>query len=1317
MITRRNIADFYTKYKKNLETESQIQNMLLLAEDQEIWNEKLKRKRRAMRHLYVENEALLNLYVRPFLDDQVLSDELAEEFLLQIREGEAQSFEDDQAFREMEETLGRYYKRKYEDSGKKDLHALGCYVWAVNLLGSCYNRASGKPDGERSRACFWKIMKLRDRYFEFEDREVRERILYSFYNYAVVTVNFDFADADGLIEILDNALAFYEDERVRALDGGNIDFPGLIKELKYDTLGNFLLRNERGDLTKEVLLRCREVLEECYQENIKKNPDPYAMEDEVYCNYKRCLFFLGEIDCTEYVRDYKRYCDYVIANDRFGEPQDVAFWDSRLFQVANYHLPTIVSAVTEYADEYHGDPNVREECFRQYLDTICKIPRAGSAAFVNDVISESMLAFLEMFTEEEIDFSLLMKVTVQRDELTLLHTTMAGHLAERILEEVYAKKPELLIGEQGCETLVDVLENRERLTAFVKNAAQVYDIGKIRIAEIVNKQSRQLTRREKEKLLLHPQMGFEMASKAPILAQYGDIILGHHKSYDGKAGYPAEYDNTASKDRFFIELIHICDFLADSTGSTGSTGGEAGKLRQCFDELKQGSGTLYQPELVELLTQEEPERDLSYLLSAGRNRIIYEVYRDAVLEKEAVGGTKITEERAVPDIGTSPVFPEIRELLGAFAAAQNIRLELLAGGRVLFCAGEKKAEAGCAGGEELYEQELSGDAGCLGTMTVFAEKLTEPLKNLTASLANTCAALVSMQEKNRLMAERYEDDRDEKDALLDTLQKSGMENSSIVRSMLRDALLILYVDMLSGEYRLASCGDNQLFGSIRGGSYERMLNETLSAMVHEEDRVSALPRLRLREASHVLAEQGGVVETELRIRKDGDFRWVRIRLIKTEEYNAVPRRMILFVQDINESRQRTEQLTRALKEAYREAEDANRAKSVFLSNMSHDIRTPMNGIMGMTEIARRNIHDISKLQNCLDKIQNSSRHLLGLINDVLDMSKIESGKVELHSDVLSVKKLLNEVTQICRPNADYKNQDFTLHIYPMNADEVIGDELHLKQVLINLVSNAVKYTPDSGKILVSAEQLLPENDGQSFYRFQVIDNGIGISDDFKKRLFEPFSRADNTMTGKVQGTGLGLSIAHSLVEMMGGRFEVVSQLGKGSCFSVTIPLRKSLKGLWEAEKENPEETAQSAGKQRSYEGYRILLAEDNELNREIAVELLEEAGLTVETAENGREACELVGKKPAYYYDLILMDIQMPFMNGYEATKTIRGMEGGYGACIPIIAMTANAFAEDVKKAIDSGMNQHITKPIDMGTVTAALDKWLPKTPGSRRQQ
>ena len=402
---------------------------------------------------------------------------------------------------------------------------------------------------------------------------------------------------------------------------------------------------------------------------------------------------------------------------------------------------------------------------------------------------------------------------------------------------------------------------------------------------------------------------------------------------------------------------------------------------------------------------------------------------------------------------------------------------------------------------------------------------------------------------------------------------------------------------------------------------------------------------------------------------------------------------------LEKARREAEQAQRRAEEAQKEAEHANRAKSEFLSNMSHDIRTPMNGIVGMTAIATANIDDREQVKNCLKKITLSSRHLLGLINDVLDMSKIESGKMVLNMEPVSLREVVDSIESICRPQVEAKGQQFDVSVHDISAENVLCDSVRLNQVLINLLSNAIKFTPNGGRIRMELfQEASPRGEGFVRVHIRVKDNGIGMSEEFQERIFDSFAREDSARVHRTEGTGLGMAITrYIVVDAMGGTIGVNSRRGEGSEFHVTLDLERA---------EAAEEAETPAERSRDLSGRHILVAEDNELNWEIASELLGEEGLILDWAENGQICVEMLQASPVGHYDAILMDVRMPVMGGYEATQVIRALERE-DRDLPIIAMTADAFAEDVKRSLDCGMNAHVAKPIDVREVMRLLDKFI----------
>ena len=398
------------------------------------------------------------------------------------------------------------------------------------------------------------------------------------------------------------------------------------------------------------------------------------------------------------------------------------------------------------------------------------------------------------------------------------------------------------------------------------------------------------------------------------------------------------------------------------------------------------------------------------------------------------------------------------------------------------------------------------------------------------------------------------------------------------------------------------------------------------------------------------------------------------------------------MKEMEESNKKLKKAKDITTEALQTAENANKAKTDFLSNMSHDIRTPMNAIIGMTSLIRHDAGNKAKVIEYADKIDISSQHLLGIINDVLDMSKIEAGKTVFKYTDFSILDFITELNTIFHSQIDEKNQTLTIIKENIRHEWVNGDQVHLMQIFSNLVSNAVKYTQEGGKIQFLVEECETKSSVYAKYRFLVSDNGMGMSADFKDTIFDAFTRAESSLTNKIQGTGLGMAITKNLVEAMGGTIDVDSELGQGSCFEVLMDLKIAEDRTVALAAQ--EETDEQDG--NILQGMRFLCAEDNELNAEILTELLKIEGAECTICENGEEILKAFEQSAPGDYDMILMDVQMPVMNGYEATKAIRRSSHELAKTIPVIAMTANAFSEDIQHSLAAGMNAHVSKPVEM---------------------
>lgn len=679
--------------------------------------------------------------------------------------------------------------------------------------------------------------------------------------------------------------------------------------------------------------------------------------------------------------------------------------------------------------------------------------------------------------------------------------------------------------------------------------------------------------------------------------------------------------------------------------------------------------------------------------------------------------------------------------------------------------------------------------------------------------------------------------------LSDTRSKN--ERSSIINSLSGLFFATYYLDFEQNTYRMVTQMDavGEILGEILGA--EMNCREAFRAyaqrFVHPDEREDYLNVMDVDKLMQNLSDEHPIVSIEyqrIKMESDGTFQedgWIRASVVMAESENGRPKKAVYVAQDITEARQKEKDSQRALMEAYDAAKQASEAKSEFLSKMSHDIRTPMNAIIGMTAIASSHLEDQERVADCLYKITVSSNHLLSLINEVLDMSRIESGKLELAEENFNLSDLIQNVITIVRPSIQAKQHELVLHTQKVEHENLLGDVVRLQQVFVNILGNAVKYTPPGGRLELRISEKPSNVFGYGCYEFIFRDNGIGMSEEFQKRIFEPFSRAEDSRVSKVEGTGLGMAITMNIIRMMNGDISVASRVGEGSKFTVTIYLKqqeiempdtKRFEGLsvlvvdddeydckstceilgdigirsqwvtdgtegirrlkeahqagndfftvlldlkmpemdgiqtareirkelgtdlriillsagdWSGleaearqagvdafiskplfksrliylleqfagEEEEQEGTMTELLSECDFQGKRILLAEDVDLNREIAEEFIKSTGAMVESVSDGRKALERFIEKGTGYYDLIFMDIQMPVMNGYEAAASIRTLNRPDAELIPIIAMTANAFTEDIVASRKAGMNEHITKPLSITQLLECMKRWI----------
>ena len=496
---------------------------------------------------------------------------------------------------------------------------------------------------------------------------------------------------------------------------------------------------------------------------------------------------------------------------------------------------------------------------------------------------------------------------------------------------------------------------------------------------------------------------------------------------------------------------------------------------------------------------------------------------------------------------------------------------------------------------------------------------------------------------------------------------------------------------------------SQDFRTMIGYTDEKDFPNVLSAwsdLLHPEDHDRVL-----REYYAAIEDYTGkkVYNVEYRLlTKDRGYRWFQATGKLSRREDGTPITYVGMFVDITERKETDEKLREQralLEEALVKAQRASQAKTMFLNNMSHDIRTPMNAIIGFTNLATTHLDDRELVRDYLSKITASSSHLLRLINDVLDMSRIESGRVVIDESPCSISQILYDLQSILRADLETRELHFQMDTRALLHPHVICDRLRLNQVLLNILSNALKFTPTGGHITVTAAEMPGDTPDTAIYQFRIQDTGIGMAPEFLEHIFEPFERERTSTVSGIQGTGLGMSITKNLVELMKGQITVESRQGQGSVFTCAFPFRLS------AAPDVGETPAASAPRPSAH--WHILLVEDNELNQEIAVTILEEAGCLMDVASDGAQAVEKVSHSLEKPYDLILMDIQMPVMDGIEATKAIRALSDPRLANIPIVAMTANAFEEDRQRVLSAGMNGHLGKPINVDKLFSTLQSIL----------
>lgn len=541
--------------------------------------------------------------------------------------------------------------------------------------------------------------------------------------------------------------------------------------------------------------------------------------------------------------------------------------------------------------------------------------------------------------------------------------------------------------------------------------------------------------------------------------------------------------------------------------------------------------------------------------------------------------------------------------------------------------------------------------------------------------------------------------------------REEQEQGDIIRTLGGMFFATYYADLEHGHLRSVTQLDEVKKVLSDKTDYETGLKLYAERFVHPEDREEYLQTLSRDNLRNTLSKKKPYVTLAYRKQQrdstvePGEYGWIRSTAVMAQaDAEGKARSIVYAAQDVTESKRKEMREHEALQAACEAADLANASKQEFLFSMSHNIRTPMNGIIGMIKIAADNAGDSVKVKDCLKKAYTSSQKLLFVLNEIMDISQMKSGSFDLKTEAFGLSGLMEETVSIISPEVEAKGLKLELHPMKVEHENVLGDQRRLLQIFLNILENAVKYTPSGGRIEVEVTEHEAREHGCSSYDFVFLDNGIGIEKEFIPHVFEPFSRGGNPQVSQVDGVGLGMSIAQNIVRMMGGAIRVESALGQGSRFTVTVILRLQNP----AEHSGKQALSDSFGESRvSFRGCRILLVEDNEINREIVMELIGKAGAMVECATDGRKGLQRFAEMPEGYYDMIFMDIQMPVMNGFDATRAIRKLPRADAMTIPIIALSANVSPADIVASRESGMNGHLAKPLDIPKLMEQMGYWL----------
>lgn len=1282
MITREDIVTFYEQYKKNLDEENALLETLSSVESETAWIKRTVDRKKRFDELYEENMAMLNSCIFPLINHETeFTDEIAEEIIIQASQYSVEGYTDGVASFEIVEEILKYYKKK-EDNTK--------YIEALHILVFSYLEQITYECVERALELVREEAGFAERYFEFEQWSTRRKILMALYNHCVTIVNYItpyrmeneeeiLLYQKEFLESVKKAEEFYSDAKIRELDGDKIDFDELI-----DSLANIACCTCISDLgikvktDQELLKYATEKIEEQYHRKVNDEGEEQLISN-IACGYLITQYRSGLMPLDEFASRYFSVCRRIIENNAVVDKKHIeeSFYYTDYFNVCAYRLPFFL----QYLHNDEIDEKLREEIvgysIEKYLDLLDWIPHFRNSLRVSSILEQSAFELIRNSSHSMFYYYFILKVVINRDEKIMIHSTMVRKISNILVNYIMRERPEILIGIYDTESVVDVLSKQDEIVEYVRAASLLYDVGMIHYSNLVGRETRELLESEINRIKRHPADGYFMTKDIGSMACYKDIILGHHKSYDGRNGYPEEFDNTKSKIRAIIDIIKISDCMETACESYGRKNHKTQGFFGFLEELRNMAGTEYNPFIAELILNDSKLQDeLIECCINGRDKVYYETYH------------------------------------------------------------------------EFF--------------------------------------------KNHLLESKPVDSRQ-------------IPSTNNARNSIHNFVIDFYKDSVETMYYGKDCIINERISC----GFKEFINDKVMPITHPEDKAKLEIFLNYGGFSDRFNANNGSFEVEVRIMKNGEWRWHRLYFVVVEEQHGIPERILLTFDDMNIEIQRKYQIQLELEKAKEEAKRANSAKTMFISNISHEIRTPMNAIIGMVEIMLREQMPESQ-KGYLMNIRNSGNALLSIINDILDFSKMESGKLEIIEDEYELMSLLSDLSMIFLNRIGEKNVELIFDIDKNIPELLYGDVGRIRQVVINIMNNAIKFT-DQGTVSLKME-VKAKVDDMIELGISVKDTGIGIKKEEIPKLFRAFQQVDIKRNRQMEGTGLGLVISKQLVELMGGSISVESEYGKGTEFYFTIeqkvlsdknacsisldekerenlliggnfdnqaleesidrlcemyglrytdiskesnadvnmifcdsvklaetkskysdrnvkicaiqnPMMESLKDndirivnkplysinfchIISNEEDKAADVRTDEGMNFIAPDAKILIVDDTEMNLTVAKGLLQPLKMQIDTADNGKTAIEMLQKK---HYDLVFMDHKMPVMDGIEATMLIRNIEGKYYQEVPIIALTANAVMDARESFMQAGMNDFVAKPIEMKAICSKIRKWLPK--------